>query len=321
MTSYTDDGAPRKNFSVQKNRTSNFQDLPQLQKDSIHPFVQDEIFKCDESHPRTTVCIIKGNIRVKSQQHLVILYSVNPTTRENIKKVKPYPRKWDNEMMTRVNDVILLTIEGSHLKNEQKNSTFSEEDLREFHMEVIELQRLKIKSNKNLFNQSDSFSEEYSEIKKKFHQWSENSWRQKRAASLFPEETQLGMFDYESFTNRKALKKRGGKTEKGANFSWVVFDEEKVNSLDNLKKFPPTLACEISHKVPGVVFSTSGYTGNAFHDFTDGEEKYPLCFLIGFIKPNKFYWWFQVLFHYLPLWHILREKLFLLWKGRSYGGL
>lgn len=54
---------------------------------------------------------------------------------------------------------------------------------------------------------------------------------------------------------------------------WEEGSMRTVNTLTlTSRHLPPhsSTPCDVQHKVPGVIFSTSGYTGNLYHEFNDG---------------------------------------------------
>lgn len=66
----------------------------------------------------------------------------------------------------------------------------------------------------------------------------------------------------------------------------------------SLERTDPTHAprCQVTHSVPALVFSTGGYTGNLFHDFTDVIvplfiTSYHLKGRVVFVIPNHKPWW------------------------------
>lgn len=53
---------------------------------------------------------------------------------------------------------------------------------------------------------------------------------------------------------------------------WEEGSMRTVNTLTLTSRHLPhsSRPCDVQHKVPGVIFSTSGYTGNLYHEFNDG---------------------------------------------------
>lgn len=57
-----------------------------------------------------------------------------------------------------------------------------------------------------------------------------------------------------------------------------------MNTIDEIRLKPHNGSdsgrlCDVRHRVPGVVFSTGGYTGNVYHEFNDGLL--PLYITVG----------------------------------------
>lgn len=81
-------------------------------------------------------------------------------------------------------------------------------------------------------------------------------------------------------------------TRKWENHTMASVDELSLERTD------PTHAprCQVTHSVPALVFSTGGYTGNLFHDFTDVIvplfiTSYHLKGRVVFVIPNHKPWW------------------------------
>ncbi|KAL6963085.1 Hexosyltransferase [Sarracenia purpurea var. burkii] len=117
-------------------------------------------------------------------------------------------------------------------------------------------------------------------------------------------------------------------THPGTHRSWIIrpyarkgdrtamegvkqFTVKKVTSSQELNLLLPH--CTHKHTVPGIVFSTSGYVGNHFHDFTDVVV--PLFLTsrqfageVKFLVANKQSWWitkYQAVLHKLSNYEII----------------
>lgn len=78
---------------------------------------------------------------------------------------------------------------------------------------------------------------------------------------------------------------------------WENYTMSSVDEL-SLERTDPAHApqCQVTHSVPALVFSTGGYTGNLFHDFTDVIvplfiTSYHLKGQVVFVIPNHKPWW------------------------------
>ncbi|XP_057547646.1 xylan glycosyltransferase MUCI21-like [Amaranthus tricolor] len=64
---------------------------------------------CDRTHVRTDICYMKGDIRTQSSSSLIFLY--NPTTNQDHQEetIKPYTRKWEHNVMNRIDELHLIS--------------------------------------------------------------------------------------------------------------------------------------------------------------------------------------------------------------------
>lgn len=117
--------------------------------------------------------------------------------------------------------------------------------------------------------------------------WSEEVWKIKRAQGLQQHVSQLWFYEEEREKNGKYLMERGGFLESEGRHAWILFNNTKYLTRNDVEIELPqapggteSYKCDVRHTVPGVLFSASGYTGNVYHEFNDGEKRRPQIFLI-----------------------------------------
>lgn len=205
---------------------------------------------------KTDLCYISGDVRVNASGNMVILYAINNSTARGVETIKPYPRKWEKEMMeSSVGDIVIKSTDvpealipwSPNDDIDAMNETRIAETIRSVHGDV--------RINSTL--------------------WFEAAWKLDRSRPLPKNWTQLDFLEEERRLLEKLSLSSGGTLGNRWGREWIVFNISSPVSEDYLKNENPVLNCDVKHKVPGVLFSLGGYTGNLFHDFNDGtfEEK------------------------------------------------
>lgn len=226
---------------------------------------REEVFFCDRRHWRTDVCTMKGDVRLDARRNVALLYAKTPSTSPGVETVKPYTRKWEFGFL-KVNEIVLKCLEIPSGITPWEASTLEE---MEKTAKAENLQNFASIEDKQEIMSVD-FDETY-EMGNGTN-WSEKLWKIRKALKLPEHVTQLWFQEEERQLNGQKLVEMGGIVENVGRHAWVVFNGTSYATGEEMLRETPILGCDIRHSVPGVVFSTSGYIGNVFHEFTDGTR-------------------------------------------------
>lgn len=220
---------------------------------------EDEVFECECDHWRQSLCTVKGDVRIDASRNVVVLYAKKKGTRRGIQVIKPYPRKWEVDMMQGVHDVIIKSTDPPEDLVPWKPTPPENDGLspRNGHRGI---DPLKAKDN---WDQPIKLGENKS--------WNEHKWLEKRAKRLWRDENPLSEYEIEREEFGKVLLgRKGAKLDKEGPHGWVIFNDTKFATKEDLAHFTPNLKCDVNHSVPGIIFANSGWTGNIYHEFNDG---------------------------------------------------
>lgn len=227
---------------------------------------ESEVFFCDRRHWRTDVCTLKGDVRVDARRNLVTLYAKKAKTPRGVEVIKPYTRKWEFSFLN-VNDIVL-------------KSTNPPDDFRTWVPATAH--ELEVQKEKDgIVEEVDSGPPKKLKYKKwdgktvtlgNSSNWSEEVYKIERTRPLPGHITHLKFFQDVREKVGKRLVSGGGVVDVVDGHAWVIYNGTKYLKKDEGERTTPRLECDIRHSVPGVLFSTGGYTGNVFHEFTDGTQ-------------------------------------------------
>lgn len=88
------------NKSVVHTSTSEIIKIPGAYKDG-------EGIVCDRSHSRTDICLAFGHVQMDATSRFFMLNAFNESNSGIEEKIRPYTRKWENDVMNLVNEVTL----------------------------------------------------------------------------------------------------------------------------------------------------------------------------------------------------------------------
>eukprot|EP00897_Mesotaenium_endlicherianum_P011050 jgi/Mesen1/9974/ME000072S09387 len=246
--------------------------LPQRAPQKGHQGDEGEVFACDRSNWRTDVCRMRGDVRVKGDSQVLWLFSRDQTVPRGTQKIKPYPRKQDPSSMSTVTELVLKCIDDPTQQQQQQEQPLPVAGQGEG-TGGGSRRLLKARSNPHE-HPARLLAEEKEEGGQGSSQLKVLAERNEGGAQASSREgsAQLGEWrgDEEAEWDRSpflfgCLREWKERKWLGA---WRVNETRAVWGPDSLE-VPPPLACDVRHRVPAVVFSLTGFSGNTFHDFTD----------------------------------------------------
>lgn len=247
-------------------------------QDRAHGFR--ECFECNTKNQRSDVCVLRGDVRFDPKNDVVVLYATERETKRGRVGVRPYTRKWEAETMESIHETTIISMDRP--QSEQRVPDAENKSRRRLLVEGEECMDGAGKCGENMEGGRKGLGGEEGDGSKEKVEERDREEEENEGSLSLSEFSSLLNLPHNHAVRKKAYTHRLRPPSTQKEFLAIMNTTSSVKlfgPLDTVVHYHPhnvseggaMMACDVEHNVPAVLFSTSGFTGNIFHDFNDGQ--------------------------------------------------